>query len=81
MPKFQSGPEESESASVTRHTVPATTVIGDILVITRAVITAIMAVIHITERITILDGRTTTATTDTTGITRVTTATKTQRLV
>jgi hypothetical protein len=47
----------------------------------RAAITAIMPVIHITERITILGGRTTTATTDTTSIISVTIAIKTQRLV
>ena len=81
MPKFQSGAEESESASVTRHTVTATTVIRDIMVLTRAAITAIMPVIHITERITILGGRTTTATTDTTSIISVTIAIKRQRLV
>src|SRR5204862_546760 len=56
MPKFQSGAEESESASVTRHT----TVIRDIMVITRAMATAITGVIHIPERI-IAGGRTTTA--------------------
>ena len=78
MPKFQSGAEESESALVIRHIVTATTVIGDILVITRAMATATTGVIHIPERI-IAAGRTTTAAIVTTSITSViTTATRMQ---
>src|SRR5438477_7584341 len=78
MPNFQSGSEESELAPVTRHTVTATTVIRDIMVITRAMATAITGVIHIPERI-IAAGRTTTAAIVTTSITSViTTATRMQ---
>ena len=49
--------------------------------ITRAATTAITGALHITERITTLDGRTTTAAIDITSITGIiTTATKTEGL-
>src|SRR5438067_10769068 len=77
MPKFQSGAEESESASVTRHTVTATTVIRDIMVLTRAMATAITGVIHIPERI-MAAGRTNTAIVSTSITSVITTATRMQ---
>ena len=80
--RFQSGSDQSESDSVTPHTDTATTDIRDPMVITRAAITATMGVIHITEHITTLGGRTTTAVIDITSITSViTTATKSRRLM
>ena len=52
------------------------------MVITRAAITAITGVLHITERITTLDGRITTAAIEFTSITSIiTTATKADGLV
>jgi hypothetical protein len=70
----------SESDSVTPHTGTAITDIRDTIVITHIAITG---VIHITEHITTLDGRTTTADIDITSITSViiTTATKAHGLV
>ena len=77
---FRSGSEESALASAIPHMVTATTDTRDTgTAITRAAITAITAVIHITERITILAGRTTTEAIELTStISIITTATKAQ---
>ena len=80
--RFQSGSDQSESDSVTPHTDTAPTDVRDPMVITRAAITATTGVIHITEHITALGGRITTAAIDITSITSViTTATKSRGLM
>src|SRR5206468_7917675 len=74
--RFQSGSEESGSDLVTPHTGTATD-IRDTTVTIRAAITAITGVLHITDRITTPDGRTTTAAIEFTSIIGITiTATK-----
>ena len=68
--------------SVTRRTGTAITVTRAIMVITRAAITAITGVLHTTEAITTLGGRTTTtAATEFTAITSITVITATNCVI
>jgi hypothetical protein len=59
MLRFRLESAQLGSDSVIQHTATATTDIRDIMVITRAAITATTGVTHITERITTVVGRTT----------------------
>ena len=74
--RFQSGSEESGSDSVIPDIVTATDTRD--MGITRAATTTTTAVIHLTERPTTVDGRTTTEAKELTGIISTITATKAQ---